>query len=382
MNPIVNGVEQRLRRPLHALGALGLALALVWPHTALAQMASEAGAGVTWQTYSFGDADAAGIEDLTLLTIPVAYTARFGSFTALDVRTAWASGTLTRPGGTESTIQGLTDIEVSLARTFAQDALVASIVGVLPTGTSTQSLEEAEVAATVAADLLPFRISNWGTGGGIGGSLAVARTVNGYGLGASVGYIMAGEFEPRSGDATVFQPGDLFRINAVVDRSIAGRSKLSLRVGYQRFGDDGLDGLNLFRSGDRYEATGSYAFPAGQRASAIVYAGFLRRDEGAYLGDPRTSASQDLLLAGGAMRTPFGTAVLTPTVDLRLVRRSDGVSQGYLGGVGAAAEFPLEGVTLIPSLRLQRGTVEIRQDLDSAVTGVEAGLAVRFGRVR
>lgn len=353
------------------------------PGGGAAQTTSEAGAGVVVQGYSFADADAIGSSDITLLTVPLAFAARFGSATALDVRGAWASGAVTLVDGSESTISGPTDLEVTLSRTFGSDAVVASLVGVIPTGSSTQTLEESVVAAAVAADLLPYRISNWGTGGGIGGSLAVARRVNGIGLGASVGYIVAREYEPLVDESSVFQPGDFLRVNAVVDRTVGGRSKLALRVGFQRFGDDGLDGVNLFRSGNRYEATASYAFPAGARSSAIVYGGVLHRDEGSYLTDPREAAAQDLVLAGGALRAPMGGGVLTPTLELRLLRRTDGVGQGYVGGIGAGYELPLQGgTTLIPTARIRRGTVEVREGLESAVTGYEAGLTVRFGRVR
>lgn len=364
-------------------GLLPLLPTTLTPVGAAAQTASEAGVGVVFQGYSYGDAAAVGAEDITLLTIPLAFAARFGSATALDVRGAWASGSVTLLDGSESSISGPTDLEVTLSRTFGQDLVVASLVGVVPTGSSTQSLEESVVAGAVAADLLPFRITNWGTGGGMGGSLAVARNVNGIGLGASVGYIVAREYEPLADQATVFQPGDFLRVNAVLDRSFGGRSKLALRVGFQRFGDDGLDGVNLFRSGNRYEATASYAFPSGDRSSAIVYGGILHRDEGTYLTDPREAAAQDLVLAGGALRAPLGAGVLTPSVDLRLLRRTDGVGQGYVGGIGAGYEFPLQGgTTLIPTARIRRGTVEIRDGLESAVTGYEAGLTVRFGRVR
>jgi hypothetical protein len=377
-----SGLRTRSARPA-LLSGLALLAALGWsPSGTLAQTTTETGTGLVWQSYSFGDGAAVGVEDVTLLTIPVAFAARFGSTTALDVRGAWASGRLTAPGGAVSTISGPTDLEVTLSRTFGLDAVVASLVGFLPTGASTQTLEESAVAGAVAGDLLPFRISNWGTGGGVGGSLAVARRVSGFGVGASVGYVVAREYEPVTGDVTVFQPGDFFRMNVVADRTVGGRSKFSLRMGFQRFGDDGLDGVDLFRSGNRYDAMVSYAFPSGRNSSAIVYGGFLQREEGRYLADPREVASQGLLLAGGALRAPLAGGVLTPSVDLRLLRRGDGVGQGYLGGIGAGFELPTQGATLIPSVRVRRGSVEARQGLESSVTGIEAALAVRFGRVR
>lgn len=364
-----------------ALLVAGISLLGVSPRPMAGQSAAEAGVGAVWQSYRLGT-PIAGIKELSLLTVPVAFSSRLGSSVALDVRGAWAEGKLRLPGGDERAISGPTDVEITLARAFGRDALVFGLVGVLPTGKATHTIEEAEVAAAISADLLPFRISHWGSGGGVGGNLAVARTVAGFGMGASVGYVLAADFEPRSDEPLVFQPGNLFRATAVVDRTVGGASKLSLRVGMQRYGEDAVEGSNLFRSGNRYDVMASYAFAAGARSSALLYAGGLHRNRGSYLADLRTSPSQDLVLAGGAMRAPMGGAVFTPSVDLRIFRRSDGVGQGYVAGVGGAFELAAGTATLIPSARVRLGSVELNAQESSRVTGMEAGLMVRFGRVR
>ncbi len=361
---------------------LAAAVLVLVPPELVAQGSAEAGAGVAFESYRFGSPDELGVDELSLLTVPLAFSARSTGGTTLDVRGAWAEGTLTRPGAPARSISGITDLEVSLTRTFGADAVVLGLVGVIPTGTSTHDAEEADVAAAIASDLLPFRISSWGTGGGIGGSVAVARRVGTVGLGASVGYVMAGEFEPRAGESVAFQPGDLIRAAAVVDRTL-GASKLALRLGFQRYGEDALDGTNLFRSGNRYEAIGSYGFPAGARASGIVYAGALHRDRGSYLTGLEEAPSQDLVVAGAAFRSPVGRGgVWSPSADLRLYRRSDGIGQGYLAGVGASLEWPAGGATLIPSARVRLGSIDAREGSSSGVTGFEGALTVRFGRVR
>lgn len=363
-------------------GLVAAVLLLAFTVDAAAQGSAEAGAGAVFQSYRFGSADAVGVEEISLLTVPLAFSARSGGGTALDVRGAWAEGTLKRPGGASRSIAGVTDLEVSLTQTFGRDAVVLGVVGVVPTGKSAHSVEEADVVAAVAADLLPFRISSWGSGGGIGGSLAVARRMGDVGFGASVGYIVAGEFEPRVGESVAFQPGNLLRAAAVVDRNVGGTAKLALRLGFQRYGEDALEGTNLFRSGNRYEAIGSYAFPAGSRSSGIVYAGALHRDKGSYLTGVDEAPSQDLLVTGAALRAPAAGGVLTPSADLRVYRRSDGVGQGYIGGVGVAMEWPTGGATLIPSARVRLGSIDVREGSSSGVTGFEGGMMIRFGRVR
>jgi hypothetical protein len=148
--------------------------------------------------------------------------------------------------------------------------------------------------------------------------------------------------------------------------------------GYQ---DDELDGANLYRTGDRLEATGSYAFAAGARAAGIVYVGYLRRQEGEFTDEVRIVPAQDLLFGGLGFRTPVGRAVLAPSVDVRLVSRADGAEEGYIATVGASAELPAGTFTIVPSVRSRFGNAVLNTDAESAVTGFDVGVAVRFGGV-
>ena len=55
------------------------------------------------------------------------------------------------------------------------------------------------LAGIVAADLLPFRVTSWGSGGGIGMQLAATRRFETVGAGLSVGCMVAsGAFSPLS----------------------------------------------------------------------------------------------------------------------------------------------------------------------------------------
>jgi len=372
--------------PRTALLGAALLMAGGGAHTLLAQgVPGEAGAGVLVQSFRFSEEAVTGYRGLTLVTLPFSATARVGPATRVNVRGGWARGSLDREGADGSVISGPLDTEISLSHRLGQDAVVISGIALLPTGKSSHTPAEAEVAGAISADILPFRISSWGTGGGFGGSVAVARPMGGWGVGASVGYVVAGNFEPRSGEPFVFQPGNMLRVNAVVDRTVASTGKLALRFSLQDFSDDAVDGVNLFRSGRRYDLTTSYAFPAGRRSSAIVYGGLLHRDKGSYLQptDDREAPSQDLVVVGAGMRGPWAGGIVTPAADLRLHRRSDGIGQGFSAGVGTQAEWALQGGgAFIPQLRVRFGNVEVREGSSSGFAGVEAGATVRLGRLR
>ncbi|HEX7243591.1 MAG TPA: hypothetical protein VF263_25115, partial [Longimicrobiaceae bacterium] len=299
----------------------------------------------------------------------------------LEVSGGFARGTLQRPDGSSASLSGPLDTELRLGAPVAGDLLGVAAVVVLPTGRSAHTREEAEVAGAVAADLLPFRVSRWGTGGGVGASATLAHTAGGFGLGASVGYVAAREYEPFAGESFAYRPGDQLRVRAAVDRTVGTASKASLRLDFQRYGEDRLDGAGLFRAGSRYGAVASYAFPAGGAAGGIAWGGWSRREQGSFPGDPlRDAPSQDLLLLGGGLRVPTARGVLVPTLDARLLRTGGADATGYLAGAGLAMELPAGSLTVVPSVRARLGRVAPGAGVESGVAGAEVGVTLRHGR--
>ncbi|HEX2091083.1 MAG TPA: hypothetical protein VHG28_01730 [Longimicrobiaceae bacterium] len=341
-----------------------------------------AGAGAVHEIYRFGDPEAAGIEQVSLTTLPFAVRTPLSHGVRLELSGAFARAALTRADGSRSTLSGLTDTELRVLLPIARDQVTLGAVLVLPTGSATQSGEEAEVASVVASDLLPFRISNWGSGGGAGVNLAVARPVGYFGVGLNAGYRATREFEPLRDDELTYRPGNEAYLRLAVDRSFGRARKATLQVSAQRFADDELDGRNLYRAGNRYQVIGSYAFPGGSRSGAVVYGGVLRRENGTSLDGLQRYPSQNLLLLGGGMRMPLGRGALLPSVDARVFRSSDGVGQGYVAGAGGSAEWPLGSATLVPSARLRLGRVLVADDVETGLAGVDLGFTIRFGESR
>ena len=373
----------RYRRTWRAgtgLAALSL-LAAVAPSGVDAQTASRVGVGGAFESYTFAEPAQAGLEKITLMTLPFSGRFPLGQRANLMVVGAFASGKVTAADGAESELSGPTDIQVGVDMALIPDLLTLSVMASAPTGPSSHDAQQALVAGVVAGDLLPFRVSSWGSGGGIGMQMAATKRFEGFGAGLSVGYRQAGEFEPVDGEAFSYRPGNEIQARLALDTEMGRNGKGSLVVGFQRFGDDTVDDTNLFRSGNRIEVLGTYAFPMGYRGSAALYGGVLHRANGAYL-DPTVpeSPSQDLVLLGGILRRGLGKGFLTPRVDVRVFRSQDGVGQGYGAGVGAAYEVRSGTVTFAPFATGRMGRVTVREGAESGITGFEAGLTLRFGR--
>jgi hypothetical protein len=130
------------------------------------------------------------------------------------------------------------------------------------------------------------------------------------------------------------------------------------------------------------QVVGSYAFAAGASGSGIAYAGYLRRSEGEYTTAVRVTPAQDLIYGGVGFRLPFGSLVVLPTLDARVLGNEDGVDQGYTLSAGAGAEIPLGAARIVPHLRARYGALTIRSGQDSGFTGVDVGLSVGAGTIR
>jgi hypothetical protein len=337
-----------------------------------------AAAGLSFEFYRFSDEGAFGIESLSLMTVPFAARADLSGRATVTVGGAWARGRMSASSGEERTVAGLTDTELRI--TLGTDAVRFTAIALLPTGHSTLDADEADVAGAVAADLLPFSISNWGTGGGFGGSVAVARSMGSASAGVSVGYVLTREFEPVDGQSDfVYRPGNQLHVTGAVDAPMGSAGKAALRLSFQRFDTDLANDANLYQAGNRLQASASYSFAAGPRASGIVFAGVHHRDKGEFQASTRFTPALDIIMAGMGVRLPAGRGVLQPTLELRLTSGTEDATTGYSAGIGATAEWPAGPASFAPALRLRFGKASTVADAESTWTGAELGLAIRFG---
>lgn len=341
-----------------------------------AQSAFTAGAGAFIESYRFGDAASVGFKSVTLLTVPIAAEARLGSFARLGASTFFASGGAVRSDDTDYSISGLTDALLQLAVPLLNERVTLAAAVNLPTGISTYTDEEAQVAGIIAADLLPFRISNWGAGGSLDLSSQVAASTGGLNLGARVGYQIGQEFDLLEDGSFSYRPGNQLYVRLAADGNV-GAAKAAAQVTVHTFADDQLNSQNLYRSGNRVQAMFSYSAPLSN-GRVQAYAGALRRQHGTFLDGSEDTPAQTLLLLGAGLRRPMGQGVLVPSLDVRVLRSSDGQGQGYVGGAGVSYELNATTVTLTPSVRARFGSLLINDDVKSGISGLDAGVAIRF----
>jgi hypothetical protein len=362
-----------------ARAAAAVLLAGAWGVAPVAAQSPQAGAGILFQRYSFEEAESSTVESLTLTAIPFMGSAWLGERVSFAVAGTWAEGRLEEANGNEQSISGLTDTQVTVTVSGRDGATSVSAIALLPTGVDSQTFDESRVAGAVASELLPFAISNWGTGGGVGLSASTAHIVGPLGVGFTASYLVRREYSPIDDREFAYRPGNVLRLVAAVDGTIGAASKGQLRVSWFQHDNDLGNDQNLFQAGDRFEVLGSLGFPVGARSTGLVYGIFHNRGEGQFLSEDRILASQDLILAGAGIRSRVGRTILQPRVEARLFRRESGVEQGYDLGVGLDAEFGVGRAIAVPSVRAHIGNLEVLDGVETGFTGLEFGLALRFG---
>ena len=336
-----------------------------------------AGAGVMLESYSFSDKEQVDIDKVSLLTVPLSVRVALAHRVELGVTSAYASGTLTRRDGQSTTLSGLTDTEIRLTYQMANDRVRLSAAAMAPTGKSKLTAGEMDVMGVVAADLLPFAISNWGSGGGLGINASVVQPVSEEtSVGVSAGYVVARKYEPLSATTFAYRPGNQLHVRAGADHRVGSAAKASLQLTYLHFGLDQNAGANFYQSGDRLQAVGSLAFAAGT-GTGIVYAGYLQRRGGKFTEVVRVTPAQDLAYAGTGFRQRVGGLVLAPTLDVRLLGSDVGVEQGRTISAGLSAEVPAGNFDVVPLVRARVGHLTIRTAQESGFTGFEVGLSIR-----
>jgi len=373
-----------MRRRMGGYLWVALVVSFLAPAFAVAQLPGSTapigvGTGVQFQSFQFRESARVGIESLSLLSIPVAAQIRVGNSIRVEGSTTWARGRMERPGGGFSEIAGPTDSQVRVVADLVRDRISLNGIYSIPTGADRFTREQASLAGAVAADLLPFSLSSWGSGGGLGGGILLFQPMGRLGVGLSGGYLVPGEFAPVDEAQFQYRPGAALSVGGIVAYNVGLRGRALFQGSFQRFEEDQLQGQNLFRSGDRLQLRGSYAFGLGERGSGVLYGGALRRSEGAFLEDLQTRPAQDLIFSGVGLRIPQGRWVWVPAADLRIQRREDGRDQGSLGGLGLRAEIPAAYGVLIPNVHLRAGSVLLRKGVHSRVMGVDLGLSIRQG---
>jgi hypothetical protein len=231
--------------------------------------------------------------------------------------------------------------------------------------------------------MIPFPVSNFGSGFNVTSGLSLAVPVGGWAVGAAGSYRVNGSFTPLAPDSAgsvAYKAGGEFRLRVGADR-IVGQSRVSLGFTVSTFGEDDYGGSPAFQSGTRYIGQGSWTFPIGN-AGLSVYAWDLFRAAGTVPITGTATQKRNVVTAGVAGAFQLGPSVLRPMLEYRSQSLADSSSWstgGHMFSAGVNWQRPLgDRWMVVPLVRFDVGSL-VNQITSQSVnfTGWDVGVTVR-----
>jgi len=373
--------------------AAAFAAATLVPAPLLAQGPVTAYAGVEARGVSYQAGN--GIKSVSEVAVPFAVVWPASGRLSFDLGGRYATATR-KDSAASATISGLTDIQVRGSYQLVPDVAVFTLSANLPTGKTKITNSQLLTAGAIASDLLPYPVSNFGSGFNITSGLALAVPVGDWALGVAGSYRLNGDFTPfadttncpvNNGKAGCgYKAGGEFRVRVGADR-LVGQSRFSVGFTYSSFGEDDFGSSPIFQSGKRYIGQGSWTFPVGN-VGLQLYAWDLYRSAGSQIIDTTVIVLQkrNVLAFGVAGSVQMGRNVLRPQIEYRIhtLGNPSLTSAGKLLSLGLQYQLSVgERFAVLPSARFDTGSENALDgngnptSVSASFTGWSAALMLR-----
>lgn len=323
--------------------------------------------GAEFRTVTFGAG--LGVKTISEFAVPLGFSIPVSRRIAFDVGTYFVSAKRTDEADSSTTISGLTDVVIRSAFQLKPDVAVFTLSVNVPTGKKTLDGNQDLIARNVATDLIPFPVSNFGTGFSVTSGLALAAPVGSWALGLAGSYRLNSSYLPFEGDTTTLKPGGEVRVRVGADR-IVGQGRVSLGLTYSTFSNDEIGGQSR-SPGSRIIPQASLSLPMGNNSLSFYAWDVFRNYKVA------TTAKENTIAAGALMAIRFGSNSFRPMIEFRHSFKG-GENNGTLFGVGARYAITGSRVSITPGFRFDFGSVPPGAAAAGvSFTGLSASLAIR-----
>ena len=300
--------------------------------------------GVYFESYSFG----AGLafNRISEFTIPVSVTQRVGDRLVLDVSTAFASASVSEPGGGTIDHSGLVDTDLRATVGVIPGKLVFNIVGTIPTGATAVPDTTIPLFGATATDLLGFTTPGFGSGGGVSAGFASAfRMGSNWAVGTGASYRYGASYTPVKG-GTEMSPGGEIRGRLGLEGPFGGGKYFRGAFVYTTTGANDLGTGSQSTIGDRFLLYAAVSMPLGN-SKLSLYGWEMRRMRARDFGTAGTVSVPrgNVLAIGTRLDRPLGPkATLSPLLEFRHELTGPGSQMqllGYLVRAGTDLRYQL-----------------------------------------
>lgn len=363
-------------RPFRVFAALSLCAAPLAAQGNAFYANPTATTGVQFRSYQFGSG--AVYDKITQFAIPIAVAIPVTSKFAVDIGSYYASTSATPAGAAKQTLSGLTDAQVRGAYVFS-DALVATLMLNLPTGTKFDSAQ-AQAAGASASNWLLFPVNSYANGFSATAGVAGTRHAGAWNLGVALSGRLNSSFKPVTGDSLSYKPGFEGRIRVGADRLI-GQARLTLGLTFSTYGDDafgaGAGAQQRYSPGKRFIGEASFTTP-GLGGMVTAYAWDYFRAAGDTAGIS-TGNRENILTAGASHRIALGQKTSLESVAEARILSQQGGGSGVLVGIGTGVRMRMsDRFNFVPNARVDLGSANFPSGGSASVTGISASALFQY----
>jgi hypothetical protein len=332
----------------------------------------------SYRTWSSAQGD-----EISQMAVPIVYVLPVASSLSVDLSTAFARTSLSRPS---ETIVAMTDTRVRASWVTLDNTLLVSGGLVLPTGQSAIKPDQQIVATSIANPVLDFPVSWYGQGLGFTASLAYAVELDATVLGFGFGTYLRGSFKPSTEVEAEYDAGNEFTALAGAETSFrTGSSSWRILgdIDFTWYGPDTYDGQQVFRSGNRW----MFNFQTELRTRSFQGLLFVQdRTKGKNERGLGTIVSEPLNSNGNQLDVmidctiPIGMSThLRATLESKFYANNEyGTGGATLIGGGPGIEFQVaRGMWLEVMVKYFGGTMYFVNG-SSTISGLLTDMAVRF----
>lgn len=359
-------------------------VALVCPALLCAQgYSTSARTGVYYETLTFGSGIA--FNRISELTIPFVLTQRLGNRLTVDLSSAYASASVSEPGGGNVEYSGLVDTDVRGTIAVIPGRLLFNVIGTLPTGAKAVADTTIPLFGATATDLFGFTTPSFGSGGGLSAGFASAFQLGtNWAFGAGASYRQGMAYVPVAGGSEM-TPGGEIRARMGVEGPISGGKYFRGAFVYTKSANNDLGGGSESAIGDRFLLYAALTMPVGNSRLSL-YGWDMKRQRPQDFATPGTISvpSGNVLAVGAKLDKPLNPkTTLAPLLEFRHELTSTGTQMellGYLLRLGTDLRYRLsERATTVLQAQFASGQLH-DQGTTVSIMGPRVGLWIEWMR--
>ncbi|HPG38917.1 MAG TPA: hypothetical protein PLP19_08680 [bacterium] len=336
-------------------------------------------AGISFETWK------AEQDRITQFALPITFIYPFNERSRLDVITSPALSTLS--SGDSYSLNGLSDTRVRGHYLTANEKYLFTYGLVLPTGKSSLTTEEFNVANAVALHAFNFRVPSLGQGMDINLGIATAFQYNDNVIGAGFSILKKNNYKPFKDYDYNYQPGDEFTFTTGIERNITTMGKearVTADLVYTIYSSDKGNDEEIFKSGNRFMLQSGIFIPFNNYDLQIFLREKIKGKNKAGVGDQfeqerKNRNGNEFQITGQVILPPKNTSQIIGLFDMMLFGNNQYKTGGAtLFGLGGGYRYKINSTLFFDGqLWFYMGSMKTGVESKS-LTGIKLNGGIRY----